>query len=186
MGVQSGFEAGTAIHPAGTPDRSPFTDLAEGAWYLERPGALALVRPSSDAPDGDGFVSLFAATSDNPTGGDDLLDGGDGDDTLRGGGGDDWLIGATGNDLLDGGDGDDTLDGGDGNDVIDGGSGNDWLIGGAGEDYFIMILRGYRAGSGQWRRRYGDCVRVVQAPRKRREPLLRAPGGQDRNDHRHR
>jgi Ca2+-binding RTX toxin-like protein len=81
--------------------------------------------------------------SNQPTGGDDLLNGTTGNDTIFGLGGNDVLLGLAGNDLLDGGAGEDNLDGGPGrdklkgqkgDDVLTGGPGNDVLIGGPGKD----------------------------------------------------
>jgi len=84
--------------------------------------------------DGDAVADLFAAYQTGapipaPTGGDDVLIGGDGDDVLSGGGGDD---------LLDGGPGDDALFGEAGDDVLNGGAGDDTLDGGDGFDVFVF------------------------------------------------
>lgn len=78
-----------------------------------------------------------SSTSNQPTQGDDTINGGSGNDTLTGLGGNDKLYGEAGNDLLEGGAGNDYLDGY--ASVINGRTGeSDTLIGGAGIDYFVL------------------------------------------------
>lgn len=85
-----------------------------------------------------------------PTGGDDVLDGGEGHDDLRGGLGNDTLLGGIGNDLLIGGDGDDILDGGVGNDtLLAGGSGTDVIHGGEGNDSLYAGTHASNGGGGE-------------------------------------
>ncbi len=72
----------------------------------------------------DGNDALYGG----PTGGDDLLHGGNGDDRLFGGQGNDYLNGGPGDDTLKGGSGNDTLTGGPGNNMLDGGDGLDTAV----------------------------------------------------------
>ena len=83
------------------------------------------------------------AVIDEPTDGDDNIDGdnlaniifgGEGNDTLAGFGGDDLVFGEDGNDIVAGGAGDDLVDGGDGDDDVRGGVGEDVAFGGEGND----------------------------------------------------
>lgn len=79
-----------------------------------------------------------------PTQGDDIINGTSGNDTLTGLGGNDKLYGQNGNDTLYGEGGNDYLNGGAGNDYLDGYSSNpnspdlDTLEGGAGADTFVL------------------------------------------------
>ena len=63
-----------------------------------------------------------------PTGGDDMMYGGNGDDRLFGGRGDDTLTGGAGFDYLKGGPGDDELVAGEGMDILYGGNGRDTFV----------------------------------------------------------
>jgi serralysin len=83
---------------------------------------------------GNVVVTVRAPVSNTPTGGNDVLVGGNGNDLLTGLGGDDNLNGGLGNDSLFGGAGNDRLFGGLGNDRLFGGLNNDLLAGGAGND----------------------------------------------------
>lgn len=71
---------------------------------------------------------------DEPTSGDDVLQGTDGDDVIDALAGDDVINGSGGNDRLNGGDGADTVSGDEGNDGIYGGSGDDLIYAGEGRD----------------------------------------------------
>ncbi|MEM8730969.1 MAG: LamG-like jellyroll fold domain-containing protein [Pseudomonadota bacterium] len=72
--------------------------------------------------------ALDIATTDTPTEGIDLIQGGGADESIDGLGGDDSIHGGYGDDSIHGGDGDDVIDGGRGSDLIIGGLGNDLLI----------------------------------------------------------
>jgi Ca2+-binding RTX toxin-like protein len=82
-------------------------------------------------------------TSNQPTQGDDIINGTSGNDTLTGLGGTDKLYGQNGNDTLYGEAGNDYLNGGAGNDYLDGYAGFnspdfDTLEGGTGADTFVL------------------------------------------------
>jgi len=77
---------------------------------------------------------------DDPTDGNDLIQGGDDNDTLSGNGGSDSLAGQAGNDSISGDSGDDSLAGDDGDDFLSGGAGNDQLDGGP--DFDIVDFAG--------------------------------------------
>ncbi|MEM1298437.1 MAG: LamG-like jellyroll fold domain-containing protein [Pseudomonadota bacterium] len=72
--------------------------------------------------------ALDIPTTDTPTEGVDVIEGGGADETIDGLGGDDHIKGGYGDDSINGGDGDDVIDGGFGSDLIIGGAGNDLLI----------------------------------------------------------
>ncbi|MGB3533712.1 MAG: Ig-like domain-containing protein [Microcoleaceae cyanobacterium] len=125
------FEAGTGIYP----------DPQGIAYILE--------------PDGEGSFEIIAnllpeewvelsADANQPTDGDDVLNGNDADDLIAGLLGDDTLFGNGGDDVLRGdrnsrssggsNGGNDVISGGNGNDQIGGKGGNDLLSGDAGDD----------------------------------------------------
>lgn len=140
----SDFENGQPIiaQPAGEGGLD-VSRLDEGAWYFDRPGAMALVQNGDDAFEGSGYVSLYAVGgADAEGGGDDTLYGEGGDDWLRGGIGDDLLFGGEGNDILEGGEGNGTLYGGEGNDTLIGGPGVNLLVGGVGDDLYVITKAG--------------------------------------------
>ncbi|HEX2591856.1 MAG TPA: hypothetical protein VHL34_10195, partial [Rhizomicrobium sp.] len=86
---------------------------------------------------GDGNDSIFGYSDyfgNNPSDGNDMINGGAGDDVVLGGSGNDQLTGADGNDTFHGDDGNDSLDGGDGNDSLLGDAGDDGLDGGTGDN----------------------------------------------------
>ncbi len=73
-------------------------------------------------------------SNNQPTDGDDFLNGTIGDDNIDGQAGDDTILGFEGNDVLIGGDGNDTLHGGGDDDTLYGNGGNDALYGEEGND----------------------------------------------------
>lgn len=88
-------------------------------------------------------VTVDIGAGQQPTNGDDVIQGTSGADNIDGLGGNDVICGlsgadqirgGTGNDQLFGGDGDDRMQGNEGNDLISGNLGNDRLFGGIGDD----------------------------------------------------
>jgi len=82
-----------------------------------------------------------------PSGGNDLLLGGNGNDTLESHDGNDTLLGGSGDDLLVGGDGDNLLDGGDGNDMLFGSAGRDIFVVTPGHDEIVDFTTWLAAGN---------------------------------------
>lgn len=85
---------------------------------------------SITVPSGGGNLLLGGNTND-------VIVGSSSNDTVYGYAGDDGLYGIQGNDYIDGGLGNDTLSGSNGNDTLVGGAGNDSMIGGSGIDNLI-------------------------------------------------
>lgn len=149
-----------------------------GVWnlkdYLTSGGAMNMRDPygtpvSEYVKKFAGFDTPFSGSpatisAGGPTGGDDVLVGGDGhdflhgqdgrdsisgggsfddlhgnagDDTVSGGGGGDWVVGGRDQDLLSGDDGDDVVLGNMGNDTVTGGWGSDVVRGGQGDDSVV-------------------------------------------------
>ncbi len=80
------------------------------------------------------FVSVFLASGEKPTSGDDVILGTRRNDRIDALGGDDVVCGADGNDFILGGDGNDLLHGDGGKDVLEGGAGRDLIYGHEGDD----------------------------------------------------
>jgi len=88
--------------------------------------AAFIVNELNQPTQGDDFIQGDAAANTiNALGGNDDVTGGAGSDTLRGGDGNDRVLGEVGNDKLFGDAGRDVVQGGEGNDEITGGTGND-------------------------------------------------------------
>ena len=73
-------------------------------------------------------MSLVGQSTNTPSSGNDVLNGGAGNDIIYGIGGNDVLNGDAGDDYMTGDDGNDTLNGGAGNDTMFGGNNNDTFV----------------------------------------------------------
>ncbi|MEM0986410.1 MAG: Ig-like domain-containing protein [Pseudomonadota bacterium] len=137
--------AGTAVAVGGSVDVANATVTLNGNGTLSVvpdtgfDGVLTFSYTVSDGSLTDnGSVSVTVeGVIDDPTNGNDIINGTLGDNTINGLDGDDEIFGGSGDDTLSGDDGDDLVAGGGGRDLVSGGAGNDDLRGGKGSDTLI-------------------------------------------------
>lgn len=128
----------TAIYLGNGKVAAHTTDRLDVFWTLQQPDSLIRFFRINDGNNSGG------GTSNQPTQGDDIINGTSGNETLTGLGGNDKLYGQGGNDTLYGEAGNDYLNGGPGNDYLDGYASKpnspdfDTLEGGAGADTFVL------------------------------------------------
>ena len=115
---------------------SPNCVARNKAGFLNTIGATPVTGPAGPPPDlcGGRVVTVDLAKGQQPTNGDDVIQGTNGPDTINALGGDDRICGLDGNDVIRGGAGMDTIYGQDGADTLFGDSDRDRVFGGAGND----------------------------------------------------